>query len=512
MDNPQESFLSGFSYLAPFSADAYWRDKQLDARTLDRVPLPKLMELLADGSPEVSRALWDHILMCAPGWEVKALKPSTDEQDEAAQEVIDAFLSNLHGPYSVPNVVPAKVVIGSLFMQPAMRGAFAAELVLDGSGRIPLEIATPDPAHIRFKKVADSDRGYVWQMFQLQRGQEILLDRPTIAYVPVHPFPGKPYGRPLFAPAVFTSVFLLSILHDIRRVIQQQGWPRIDLAVKFEELMKMMPPEDKADSARQQAWLEKSFADIMAVYNGLEPDQAYVHPDAVEVNQPVGAMNASGLGAVDGIIQGLERMATRALKTMPLMMATTDGVSEANANRQWEIHAAGIKSLQQLCEPLLERLLTLALQVQGIAATVKFRFAELRAAELLRDAQTEALQIQNEASKRDEGWQTNDEASNKVVGHNAVGEPKAAPQAAPGNLQTTNPEPGGNRRVELPELLWRLYKIEADDGDATFVEWWQERLGNPFSYDEAWERYRVLPDQGLPFNPGKPNGHGRVIG
>lgn len=527
LDNPNETFLAGFSYLAPFSADAYWRDQQLDARTLDRVSLPKLMELLADGSPEVSRALWDHILMCAPGWEVKALRPGTDEQDAAAQKAVDDFLSNLHGPYSVPNVVPAKVVIGSLFMQPAMRGAFMAELVLDSAGRVPLEIATPDPAHVRFKKALDADRGQVWQMFQLQAGKEVLLDRPTIAYVPVHPFPGKPYGRPLFAPAVFTSVFLLSILHDIRRVIQQQGWPRIDLAVKFDELVKMMPPEDKADSAKAKAWLDGAFADIMSVYNSLEPDQAYVHPDAVEVNQPVGAMNASGLGAVGGIIEGLERMATRALKTMPLMMATTDGVSEANANRQWEIHAAGIKSLQQLCEPLLERLLTLALQVQGIAATVQFRFAELRAAELLRDAQTEALQIQNEARKRDEGWQTNDEASNKVVGHNAVEDPKPTVSAAPAGVATTNPEPGGNREQELVDLLYRNYLIETQR-KITFVQWWQERLSNPFTYGEAWERLKErLASEPLDVVrerlerweaeftntlDDKPNGGGRVIG
>ena len=532
LDNPNETLLAGFSYLAPFSADSYWRDYNLDARTLDRVPLPKLMELLADGSPEVSRALWDHILMCAPGWEVKVFRPGTTEQDEAAQKALDSFLSNLHGPYSVPNVVPAKVVIGSLFMQPAMRGAFMAELVLDASGRVPLEIATPDPAHVRFKQIIDPDRGRVQQMVQLQLGKEVVLDRPTIAYVPVHPLPGKPYGRALFAPAVFTSVFLLSILHDIRKVVQQQGWPRIDLMVKFEELLKMMPEDAKADPVARQTWLEGAFADIMKVYNNLGPDRAYVHPDAVEVNQPVGAMNASGLGAVDGIIKGLERMATRALKTMPLLMATTDGVSEANANRQWEIHAAGIKSLQQLCEPLLERLCGLALQCQGIAATVQWRFAELRAAELLRDAQTETLQIANEARKRDEGWQTQDEASNKIVGHNAVSPTPIAtipPVTAPG-LMGQQADPGSNRTQEITDLLYRTYLIERGRSKVSFVQWWQERLGNPFTYEEAWERLkerqrsepmevyrerleRWEADGALHDDlDGKPNGHGRVIG
>ncbi len=489
MDDPNTIFNSSLSFLSPFSGDEYWRTNQLDTKTLNRVNPSKLMELLADISPDVSRALWDFLLMCAPGWTVKAFKPGTETEDKNAQAAIDAFLLNLHGSYAAPNVTPAKVVIGSIFMQGFMRGAFCGELVLDETGRMPLEIATPDPAHIRFQKVEDAARGQVWQMFQWQRGEKVLLDRPTICYVPIHPFPGQPYGRPLASPALFTTVFLISILHDIRRVVQQQGWPRIDIAVEFEKLVKMMPAEDAADSARAKAWLEGAFTDIMAAYNSLEPDHAYVHPDAVKVNQPVGAMNASGLGAVDGIIKGLERMSIRALKTLPLLMASSEGASEANANRQWEVFAAGIKSLQQLCEPLLERLLTLALQAQGLAAKVQFRFAELRAAELLRDAQTEALQISNEARKRDEGWITNDDAANKIAGHKAVGEPKGVATPANAALTTINPEPGSNRAQEVAELLFATYRIETGYL-IPYKQWWQERLDDPPTHEEAYERLK----------------------
>ena len=50
-------------------------------------------------------------------------------------------------------------------------------------------------------------------------------------------------------------------------------------------------------------------------------------------------------------------------------------------------------------------------------AVVEFRFAELRASEMLRDAQTEAQRIENAKQKYLAGWISQEEAANEVVGH-----------------------------------------------------------------------------------------------
>lgn len=340
------------------------------------------------------------------------------------------------------------MVLNRLFVGAFLRGAFFAELVLDRRGRVPLDLVTPDPVTARFRRVDDPDRGPLWRLCQGQGVHIVDLNRPTIMYVPVDPLPGSPYGRPLAAPALFSSLFLLGLLHDLRRVVAQQGYPRLDLAVSLERLMAAMPADLEADSEALKNWVAATISEVQTVFNGLQPDDAYIHTDVVTVNRPVGAVDASSLGGVDGLIKSLERMLTRALKTMPLLMADTAGASEANANRQWEVHAAGIKSLQHLAENLLSRLLTLALQAQGLPATVEFRFAELRAAEMLRDAQTENLQIANARAKYDAGWTSQDEAAEAVTGHAAdVPEPRVVAEGGAGGLATVNPEPGSNRRV-----------------------------------------------------------------
>jgi hypothetical protein len=62
-------------------------------------------------------------------------------------------------------------------------------------------------------------------------------------------------------------------------------------------------------------------------------------------------------------------------------------------------------------------LLTLALQVQGIVATVQVRCAEVRAAEELRDAQTFMLKLEGAELAERLGFVTADEAAEYATGH-----------------------------------------------------------------------------------------------
>jgi hypothetical protein len=300
-----------------------------------------------------------------------------------------------------------------------LRGGIMAELVLDKAARNPLDIATPDPATARWRAQEDDDLGVVWQLGQWQRGQFVELDYLTVRYLPVDPFPGHPEGRAIAGPALFCAVFLLAMLHDIRRVVQQQGYPRLDLSVNLETLAASMPRDAAGDPETFKSWVNAIIAEVEVVYSDLQPEDAYIHTSVVEVNRPAGTLGQDSLGALPGIIEALERMLVRALKSTPLLLSTRQTSSETQSNREYEAQVAGIKAIQHLTESLLEHLLTLALRAQGIPAVVQWRFAELRAAEQMRDAQTEGMQIANESAKYAAGWTSQDEASQAITGHDA---------------------------------------------------------------------------------------------
>jgi len=480
--------------IAPLAPDEIWREYGLDGRTLERMPIKRLVELLVDMSPDVSKGLWDFLRLFNPGWKVKALKPGASEEtiDTKAQKAIDTFLAQLHGVYAAPNVVPADTVINMLSIAAFLRGGMLAELVLDESGRIPLEIAAPDPVTVRFRRIADVQRGQVWQLGQQQgifAGTNSVpgftpLDRQTVVYAPVDPLPGKPHGRPMIHPAIFATLFLIGLLHDLRRVVAQQGYPRLDLVIDAEKMKKLMPANLLGDAQSIKEWFAATFEEIRSAYSKLQPDDAYVHFDMVTVNVPKGAATQANLGGVGDLIQSLERMLTKALKTMPLMMAAQGSGNLTNANRQWEIQAAGIKSIQHMSEFILERLLTLALRAQGIVARVEFRFGELRAAELLRDAQVEYLKIRNARMLFDNGSIGPDEmAERSGVKHKAdQPQPRAALSGAGGQVASINAEPGsqrgrrGKRNAAATALLFTSGQppTQAEIDDA--VEWFNEEV------------------------------------
>lgn len=422
-----------------------WRTLTLDSRTLDRVTPQRLIGYLLDLSPDISKGQWDYSRMANAGWEAKALRLGSDEIDEQAQAALDAFLARLRLLYG-----SVDVQFNRLFMNALTRGGILSELVLDAAGREPIDLAVPDAAIIRFRQVEDPDRGTIYEPGQ-QRGWErwVPFDRPTISYIPIDPAPGSPYGRPMIAPAIFAGLFILSMMHDLRRVIAQQGYPRPDISIDLEKLA--VPAGIVVGTQAYYEWLAAIGAQVADAYARLEPDSAYVHTSATVLNRPVGTVDTDSLGGLGQIIEAIERQLVRALKTAPFMMGMSQSQTETMANRQWEAFLQGIKSVQHLVETQLERQFGLALQAQGIVATVQVRFAENRAAERMRDAQTDALEIANARARYDHGWISQDEAAQAGAGKDVadVPEPRASNAAAPSPDPSTqeNPEPGASRAV-----------------------------------------------------------------
>ncbi len=414
-------FSSTLYIVPPPDAETLWRTETLDSTTLDRMSPADLIELLVNLSPEISRAVFDHIRMFNPGHELNGFRPGTEEEDPAGQAALDAIMATLRELY-----ISEDVVINRLILAGFIRGAYFSEIVLDDAGRMPIDLATPDPWSARFRKVDDPQRGTIYKLGQWQQGGWVEIGSPTVAYIPIDPLPDSPYGRSLVAPALFTAIFLIGLLHDLRRVIAQQGYPRNDIAIDLEALREAMAVNLRDDPEEIKEWVDSVITEVEQVYEALDPDDAWVHTSVVTLNRPVGTLNSDSLGELGTILSELTRMATRALKTMALLMVMDENSSETHANRQWEIHTAGIKAMQHLLEAMLEKLFTVALQAQGIQADVRFRFAELRASELLRDAQAEAMQLANILTKEDAGFVSHEEAGIEATGHPPTGE-KATP-------------------------------------------------------------------------------------
>jgi hypothetical protein len=483
IDNEYLSIGRHAMVVAPEDFDHNWRTVVFDRAALDRMRPSQLMETLITVSPPLSRAVWDFLRLLDPGHEYTAYKPGTEEPHEQGQAAVDAFQDTLRSHYGSLKVIHAR-----LFMAAYLRGAFLAELVIAEDGRTAVDLATPDPMGIRFKRVEDPQRGVVWQMGQWQRGTFVPIDRETVKYIPVDPFPGKPYGRSPAAPALFPAMFLLGLFHDLRRVVAQQGYPRLDVSLSLEKLAAAFPRVfDKGGDDWEQL-IDGSLDSIEDVWASLAPDDVFVHTDDQTVNRPVGALDTAAVASADTLIKALERSAVQAVKSMPLMLGITDGATESNSNRQWEILAAAVKSLQQDCETVLGDLYTIMLEAQGIQADVKVTFAEVRAAELDRDTRVERQRMENAAFAEDRGWLTPLEAATAGLDREPSPDVIEALEDEPPAKKPTQPPPG-----QQPD--------EPDETDDTVVEPGSDRaraLVPEFLRAEAVVR-KLIQDYGLPF-------------
>lgn len=454
-DGNNMPFSSNWTFVPPTDFDANWEIVQFDQAWFERLRLSpsKLVDILIDFSPEVSRALWDYLRMSNAGWEHWAEAPGGIDEHELGNRATQTFIEALEDRYGSMDVV-----INRMLLSGFVRGAICVELVLDRRGRMPLDLAIVDPSTIRFRKRQDINLGEIWQPGQWIDGKFVPLDIPTFCYLPIDPMLNSPYGRPVVAPAIGTALFTLGVMHDLRRVIQQQGWPKLDIEIDLEKLA-AIAPQMMTDGQHFSGFVQNVVDSVASYYGTLEPDDAYVHTSDTVLNRPVGALDSASIGAIDTVIQTLERMITRALKSNSLMMDLGESTSESEANRKYEMYMAGIRSLQHSVEAVLSRLLTLALEAQGIPAKVVWRFAESRASERLRDAQAAMMEIANERAKYDHGWVSQDEASEMITGRPAdAPEPRNTQAAAPEMVQGDNDggeahnQASTERRILIAEL------------------------------------------------------------
>jgi hypothetical protein len=450
-DDPNAAYAKALSWFAPdYEADLHAGG--FDPETITALDKETLKDLLITSNPEVSYGRWNFLRLENPGWEFQVFPlGAEDEGTEDAQghAVIEGFFQTIKEREGSVNV-PLNQILANVFRN----GDVFAEVVFDRSGRNALRLATPDSRTVQFDRVTDPVLGQIMRPYQRtgpnQEDKVYLDDKPTVRFVPLDAAPGTRKGTAIMSATLFSSTFRMGLLHDLRRVIAQQGWPRIDIKVVSEALHLEMQrnPELAADPEAAKAWYDETFEQIRAEYGLLQPDDAYVHPDWVEVAGPVGTVDAQALGSIETVSNIIDQQDVRAQKTQPILLGMTPSTTETQANRQWEIAAAGHKAVQHLVEEVLESLLTVVLNAAGRQGRVVFRFSELRAAEMLRDAQVEALNISNARAKYEAGIFSQDQVAEAL----GVDKPDV-------------PEPRGGVGAPLPEIPTDPINQDADPGN-----------------------------------------------
>jgi 2'-5' RNA ligase len=426
----------------------------------------QLLELLADAWPELSQALSNIQRLAASKWKYDVRMPDQSKDDPEGKAELDQILGRVN-----VNWGGFDALINQWVMCVALQGACAGETVPNDDINDVWDIVTVQPWTIYFQRTLEQEYvAFQWQPMTIAAGtngyngisgsltggtqpgvfdpaakapspSEIMshgaiqhggfrrLNEVTFAYVPLDADVDDPYGRAPFASVLQLVVWDMQMIKDLRQWSHVNAFGRIDVKVLAEAATAMMPPAVKANKKDARLWLKKYLEDIQQAYNNLNPDDTYVHYDNVEV----GATDASGKTFdADKLIRVIERRIFRALKQLPILMGSNEGTTETWGTLQMEVYALQIANIQRTVSALITKLLNVALRLRGRNSIVTFEFETIRATDRQREAVAEWQEAKNAAFMRDQGWITQDEASIRVTGSEAVAEaPDPDPVIAP---------------------------------------------------------------------------------
>lgn len=391
---------------------------EIDPTNLKSTDVPDLMDILADAHPDLSFALWNFQRIASSEFTVEVTSVDGAERDENAELEIANFIKRLEQPnvYQFESSRSIDKLINQLIQSIVLRGSGAIELVLTPGYDDVCFIAPVDPSTIGF--MFENDR-YV----PYQDEESISLDIPTFLYEALDERIDDPYGRSPFLSSLNMIMFQMQVLKDIKAVVHNQGYPRFDIKVLEDVLLKRMPISIRNNEKEKQKWLNSQLENIINAYSGLEPDDAFVHFNSIEVAMAGGGKSGAMIDP-QKLMAVIDNMIMSGLKTLSTILGRrSTGNTESFAKMELKMYMRGVGAVQNVVERLMSRALTLLLNIKGMQGCVKFKFVPVEIRTELEKAQFEQIALMNYAYMRDQGWIDQDEASRRATGTSAVGEP-----------------------------------------------------------------------------------------
>lgn len=206
-------------------------------------------------------------------------------------------------------------------------------------------------------------------------GAFIDLDIPTFFCSWFRQDPMAIYSTSTFVSAINTIAARQQVINDLYRIMQVTGYPRMDITVMEEVVMKNIPPNIRNDDAQKRQYVASVMADVRSLVTSLRPDQAFVHTDSIET----GVMNEKSAGmALDimPVINTLNSQNQAGLKVMSTIIGRGEsGVNTASTEAR--IFSLSAEGLNIPIADLLSQAFTLSLRLTGSLSRVEVKFQEV---------------------------------------------------------------------------------------------------------------------------------------
>lgn len=336
-----------------------------------------LIKSLLQSDPDMSAAL-NAFLVAADTKPLMVVKDINDQIDRPGQLILNEVLMSLTQRNDYSKGFQIKSSMSALteacrYML-LLRGALGGELILSKEF-FATELRLVDMAKIEWY---EKQANVFSPTYVSESGQRIPLEIPTFFTTWFRKDPTTIYSTSPFVSAINTIAARTQVINDLYRIMKVTGYPRMDVTVLEEVLIKNMPSQYQTDPEQRATYLQGKLTEITTAISSIRPDQAFVHYNSVTADM----MNEKSSGMtlnIDSIITTLNAQNQAGLKTMATILGRGEsGVNTASVEAR--VFSMSAQSLNNPIADLLSQALTLAIRLRGSQSyvDVKFKAVELR--------------------------------------------------------------------------------------------------------------------------------------
>lgn len=289
-------------------------------------------------------------------------------------------------------------------------GAMSLELVLD-KARLPRSLAPVSVTQVVFRQ-DDAWLKPVQKIGQEERD----LDIPTYFYVALDQNLLEPYATTPMEASIQAVIADTDFFNDLRRLVKRALHPRLDVRIDQDKFIKTIPSSIAMDPEQVKAYTDSVMADIETKINELNPEDALVHFDFIDIIF-LNHGNASPAQEEETLLNiGRSRIAAGS-KAMPSILGHGSGTQNVASSETLLFMTSAAGAVQMKLNELYSQAFTLAVRLFGMDCYVEFRYDTI---ELRPESELEAFKSMKQSrvlQLLSYGFIGDDEASIELTGN-----------------------------------------------------------------------------------------------
>ncbi len=375
------------------------------------------IEFCSKKIPDVAKALWNMMRLLNLGNKMefydtrnKQIKGLEDEWRYFASKVNGISASGLDG------------LIDQFHKSAILRGGQACEVVVledmsDIDDVYPIKYQS-----IQWKKEVRNGKK-IWVPYQYNNMEQVDLSKGNFFYVPTDPDIDDPRGNLMLSPALQAVDYQLQSYIDMAAVLRRQGYPRNDVELDRESLIKDAPPQIKNNPKALREYMENYYEWVKRILRKLEPTDDFIHFSDTKVNTSQGS-NPSRSMDIRAFSEMTDIQVMNGLMQLSVFANRNTGVTETWGTVQFQIFCSGLASLQRGSKRLIESIARIWLRVKGYQAVPHFSYTVMDWNSEEMRMNVKLMEQKLYAIAQLMGWVDGDTAASKVMGANkSAGKP-----------------------------------------------------------------------------------------